>query len=85
MMRKWKTEPYRAPELLGEAQRLLHAGRRLVQIAHHEATVDHDARFLAAANKAMGLVVVLHIAAIVVVFVHAFDDFDVTTFESNAE
>ena len=53
---------------LGESERLFHACRSFIQVANHEATVNHDAGLLAAANEAQRLVVILHVATIVVVF-----------------
>src|SRR5271170_1439625 len=58
------------PQRLSEAERLLHAGWRFVQVANHEATMHHDARLLAAANELMRLFVVFGIAAVIIVLLH---------------
>jgi hypothetical protein len=37
------------------------------------------------ADKAMCFFVIFHIAAVIVILMHAIDNFDIATFESNAE
>jgi hypothetical protein len=72
-------------EFLGKAECLLHAGRRLIQVANHEAAMHHDARFPAATDKAVRLFVILRVATVIVVLLHAIDDFHVATLEPDAE
>ena len=72
-------------KLLGEVERLLHARGSFVQVADHEAAVHHDPRLLAAADEAVSLFVILGIASVVVVLLHAVDDLDVAALEADAE
>jgi len=72
-------------ELLGKVQCLFHACRGFVQVADHEAAMHHDPRLLAAAHEAMSFLVIFRIPAIVIVLLHAVNDFHIAALEPDAE